>query len=266
MTGSNRTPRGPDKPEIIDAEFEEVRDDEEARDGKQSASFRDLTGWLKDDGLKAVRDLLTIAGVVMVLIIILSIANPNIDDEASTAEAVAGDADAIAASVEADFATLDSEDVWHPSMLCSDERVLENVKLAHRELMARLMAEMAQEGSYNMPSAGNPIDDGFANARITWPNGTRFVSMRETGGDSSDNVIEVRCAGALEIRDAFKLPDSSWSPAFLTFSDTTFIITAGTEGFSLDFPNQKREVDEAIFHVAGEQLPLKRLREITTGR
>ena len=92
--------------------------------------------------------------------------------------------------------------------------------------------------------------------------------------DVSKEAFRLRFVGKLSARcrhedfpfDAFKLPDSSWSPAFLTFSDTTFIITAGTEGFSLDFPNQKREVDEAIFHVAGEQLPLKRLREITTGR
>lgn len=266
MTGSNLTPREPEEPEIIDAEFEEVRDAHETRDGKSGASFKDLTGWLKDDGPKAVRDLLMIVGAVMVLIIILSIANPNTYDEATTAEAVAGDANAIAANFGADDAALNDEGNWNPSMLCSDEQVLDNVLTARRELLARLLTEMAQEGSYILPTTGSPIDEGAAKARITWPDGTRFVSMRETGGDIVGDAVEVRCAGALEIRNAFKLPDNSWSPVFLTFPDTNFVITAGAEGFSLDFPDQEREVDEAIFHVAEEQLPLKRLRAITTGR
>ena len=148
-------------------------------------------------------------------------------------------------------------------MLCTDLQVLDNVEAAHREWLASLLAEMAREGSYILPQSGNPITEGAVNASITWPDGTRFVTMRETGGDVSGDAIEVRCAGALEIRDAFKLPDNTWSPVYLTLPESTFVITAGADGFSLEFPDLQRDVGSAIFHIAGEQLPLRRMREIT---
>ena len=182
------------------------------------------------------------------------------------ADEIAAQADAIAASVEADYGASEDEGDWNPSMLCSDEQVLDNVETARREWLARLMTEMAEEGSYILPRSGNPISEGAANARITWPDGTTFVRMRETGGDMSGNAVEVRCSGALEIRDAFKLPDYNWSPVFLTLPDTTFVITAGADGFSLDYPDQQRETEAAVFHIAGEQLPLRRMREISAGR
>lgn len=179
---------------------------------------------------------------------------------------IAASADTAAANAEADDAAAEDEEAWHPSMLCSDEQVLENVIAARRKWLAQLMTEMAREGSYFPPQASNPVSEGAANARITWPNGTRFVSMRETGNDLSADAIEVRCAGAVEIRNAFKLPDNTWSPMYLTLPETSFVVNAGKDGFNLSFPNQQSDADEAIFHVAGEELSLRRLREIATAQ
>ena len=155
---------------------------------------------------------------------------------------------------------------WTPAMLCRDTQVLPQVALARRTWLEQVLTEMAQEGSYILPQTGNAISQGSTRSIIAWTNGPSSAGVREIENDPRGDVVEVTCAGTLEIRNAFKLPDNSWSPVYLTVPNATFIVVAGAEGFNVDLPNPQGEADAAIAHIAGGEMSLQQLRQMSPAR
>lgn len=156
-------------------------------------------------------------------------------------------------------------DDWTPQMLCEDEQILESLVAVRRQWLKVLLQDMAADGSYILPATGDPIGEGVARASIAFPEGTEALGLSDTGGDESADAVLVHCSGTVEIRDAFKLPDNNWSAAFLIFNDARFDIRAGSERFTLELPNIDQELSTGIINIAGAQMRLQALREMSSG-
>ena len=249
--------------EPIDAEWEEV-DDSQTDDDTIS-----LFDWLKAEISATVNNGLKAIGILVVAILIVVMILPGDGEGEKGGSSLPSETEATTAplALNGDIASTGvGGDEWNPSMLCSDAQVLENVEAARRQWMVLIMTDMAQEGSYILPQTGDPLAEGERHMRLSWPSGTQFLGMRDSGGAFSNDAIEISCQGDLEIRDAFKLPDGTWSPVYVTVPASTFLIKAGAEGFSVDFRDLEREEAEAVFHIAGTVIPLQRMREISMGR
>ena len=285
MTGSNLTPRGPEKPEIIDAEFEEVRDDEEARDGTEKASFRDLTGWLKDEGPKAVRDLLMIVGAVMVLIIILSIFNQDNGDEASSpqsnafadganAEALAAQADAAANSVEAEVAEghgfnaetadLTAYAIAEDGAACRSDPVRQRLSVAMHDYMTKFLTTPKPAYLLSIDKMMPPMRPAIARQFLESASMDWDIEPVQTTWDIFGNQMYLQCEGKLSIEiPAFK---DDGTAAVFTFSPLEWAIIFPTDlsgDFQVMIHDRPEEYGRKIFlDTAGQTMSLASINSL----
>ncbi len=248
--------------EIVDAEWTEIESPNPTQHpNAPNGFFKDLLG----DVLRGMGGLLMFLGVLAVLAI-LSIATSEAPTEPVTdASYTAISLEEMAQQGNARVVPAPQEDDWSPLMLCEDEQVLDYVVATRREWLALLLDDMAIDGSYILPKAGDAIAEGAARATITFPEGTQALGADESNGDELMDAVLVRCSGTMEIRHAFKLPDNTWSGAFLTFPDARFDVRAGADGFTIEFPDVDRELSTGMMNIAGAQLRLQAMREITSG-
>lgn len=250
---------GAKKP-IIDAEWDEI---EVRSERPRDESF---AGSLWADVKRITRSIAIAAGVILVCLIVLGVAVADFSEQPEMAvsedtpnEPDASDGPPGASSLAAN--TDDGDPDWQPSMLCRDDQVIGEVVNARRRWLVDLLTMMAAERSYILPINGNPIAEGATRARFAFPDGIDFVEMVETGADERDNVYVIQCRGTMEVRDAFKLPDDSWSPIYLSIPDARFNVRLGANGLHVEFPDEASELSRADMHFSAGTIPLQALRE-----